>query len=195
MESWNIEVEPARLLPSDQTVSQALALQADRECPGSHGLCRAPLAKDEQLCPNCADMAEACWPSPKLQSQIQLPETPVCASCDRPVPEAGIICRWCLGQATVAASPSLQKAIDGRHSPECPGDGGLCGMPLGPGESRCARCKQQTDAPSAHPGWDRCKGRDSACGRRVLPGRGMCFDCRREAKATKLDPFDVRGRV
>ena len=196
MSSWRDEADVLATRPRARSVTEALSLPVENECPGNGGLCGLPLVEGEHLCPNCNDTSLVYrWhgPSEKLQSQVQPPSTPECATCRRPVQQAGDLCRWCLGQPVVTASPRLQESIDARFSPECPGNGGLCGVPLGSGETRCTQCRQQNVAPSPAPAWERCRGRNGGCGRLVLPGRGLCFGCRQETGTSRLVPFSIDG--
>jgi hypothetical protein len=195
MDGWGDQAEATTTGPWDKPVAEALIVPRERECPGRAGLCGLPLAAGEVLCPACsAGYPLPPVPSASLRRQIQPPATPECATCSRPVPRVGETCRWCQGRAALEASPRLQAAIDVRVFPECPGNGGMCGAPLPPGETRCAECRQahgETAAPA--PRWERCRGQGGACGRLVLPGRGQCFECRQAAKVSRIMSFPVGG--
>jgi hypothetical protein len=198
MDGWGYEARGAAARGSGKTVAQAQAVPTDTECPGRFGLCGLPLGDGESLCRSCADtLVFDPRGSASLQRQIQPPEIPECTACRRPVPHAGETCSRCLGRAAAGISPSLWAAIETRTVPECPGDGGMCGAPLAPGESRCARCRHEqqyhhrTPAPAAT--WQPCKGRDGRCGRLVLSGRGQCLECRQAAGISRIPMFGADG--
>ncbi|HET9168355.1 MAG TPA: hypothetical protein VFN97_02930 [Actinospica sp.] len=192
MDSWSDRSEGPRPRAADQSVRRALSLPTESECPGRAGLCGLPLAPGEALCANCGDAPP---PDPRgsasLRRQIRLPDTPECPGCRRPMPQAGEVCRWCRDQAPTTASPALHARIEARTIPECPGDGGLCGAPLPPGEALCGACKQ-SPAQADSVEWEQCKGRGGTCGRLVLPGRGQCLSCRQSAGVSQITTFTAR---